>query len=172
MSTLAIMFTVSTYGTWLRGDARGWIDDGILFPPDPQLEQADREQMKYPPYHFPRHARQAVGQAMGDALTNRLSIMVLAMCVQSWHSHFITAATQHDVTEVVKCAKDAARWHLRLDRPIWAADFDKRFCFTPWLVRKRIDYVERHNLEDGLPRCPWEFIREWHEPPPPPRNPR
>jgi hypothetical protein len=50
MPTLAIMFTLSTYGTWLRGDARGWVDDGIIFPSDPQLEDADRGRMKYPPY--------------------------------------------------------------------------------------------------------------------------
>ena len=129
MSTLAIMFTVSTYGTWLRGDARGWIDDGILFPPDPQLEQEDRESLKFPPYRFARNVRHEVGQAMGDALTQRLRLVVLAMCVQSWHAHFITAATSLDVADIVKCAKDAARWHLRPDRPIWAADFETGFAY-------------------------------------------
>jgi hypothetical protein len=60
--------------------------------------------------------------------------------------------------------KDAVRWALKPDRPIWAADYDKRFCFTAPSVINRIDYVERHNLEDGLPRRPWNFIREWHPP--------
>jgi hypothetical protein len=39
MPTLAIMFTLSTYGTWLRGDARGWVDDGIIFPPIPNYKK-------------------------------------------------------------------------------------------------------------------------------------
>jgi len=164
MPTLAIMFTLSTYGTWLRGGARGWVDEGVVFPPDPQLEDADRARLKYPSYRFLKEQRQDVGQAMGDALTYRMNLVILAMCVQSWHTHFITAATAHDVADIAKCAKDAVRWKLRLDRPIWATDYDKRFCFDARIVRVRIDYVERHNLEDGLPRRPWAFIRDWHEP--------
>lgn len=164
MPTLAIRFTVSTYGTWLRGDARGWVDDGIVFPPDPKLECADRQRLKYPPFYFQREVRFEVGQAIGESLISRMGIVILALCVQSWQAHFVTAATPHDVAEIVKCAKDAARWKLRLDRPIWATDYDKRFCFDPSSVRSRIDYVERHNIRDGLPRRPWKFIRDWHEP--------
>ncbi len=41
--TRAIMFTMTTYGTWLRGDRRGWVDDGIVFPADPDLNVADRQ---------------------------------------------------------------------------------------------------------------------------------
>src|SRR2546429_5902071 len=130
MPTLAIMFTISTYGTWLRGDARGWVGAGIVFPPDPQLEQADRDRMKYPPFYFDRELRHAVGQAMADALSKRMKLVTLAMCVQRWHSHVVTAATQFDVSDVVKCMKDAVRWALNPGRPIWAADYDKRFCFN------------------------------------------
>jgi len=32
MPTLAIMVTSTTYGTWLRGDKRGWVDDGRILP--------------------------------------------------------------------------------------------------------------------------------------------
>ncbi len=37
--TLAILFTLTTYGTWLRGDARGWVDRGVVYPADPPLER-------------------------------------------------------------------------------------------------------------------------------------
>lgn len=33
--TLGTMFTMTTYGSWLRGDERGWIEDGKLMPPNP-----------------------------------------------------------------------------------------------------------------------------------------
>jgi hypothetical protein len=128
--------------------------------------------MKYPTYKFPKESRHDVGQAIGESLTTRMNLVILAMCVQSWHTHFVTAATTHDVSDVVKCAKDAVRWKLRLDRPIWATDFDKRFCFDTQLVRKRIDYVERHNVRDHLPRRPWQFIRDWREPTPSSFSPR
>jgi hypothetical protein len=31
--TLATILTTTTYGTWLRGDARNWVEDGIIYPP-------------------------------------------------------------------------------------------------------------------------------------------
>ena len=118
---------------------------------------------------------QTIGKAVGlavfasDALSSTAYatqeiLVILALAVQSWHVHIITAATLHHVSKIAKCAKDAVRWKLRLDRPIWATDFDKRFTFEPWLVRKRIDYVELHNVDDGLPRRPWDFIQDWKDP--------
>ena len=29
--TLAIMLTMTTYGTWLRGDRRGWVESEVWF---------------------------------------------------------------------------------------------------------------------------------------------
>src|SRR5262245_48315373 len=49
-NTLAIMITSTTYGTWLRGDKRGWIDDGRLMPPLPWLEANDRTRMAHEPF--------------------------------------------------------------------------------------------------------------------------
>ena len=40
MPTMAIMFTISTYGTWLRGDARdGWMME-LYFRPIPNWNAA------------------------------------------------------------------------------------------------------------------------------------
>jgi hypothetical protein len=158
--TLATLITISTYGTWLRGDARGWVDDGITFPPDPVLEQLDWDRMKFKPYKFPRDVRFAVGQAIGRSLRERLDLHINAFCLQSWHGHIVVGSTSHSTGDIVKCAKDAARWHLRLDRPIWAGGYDKRFCFDQRSVVNRVRYVEAHNREDGLPPRPWEFIEE------------
>jgi hypothetical protein len=55
-NTLATLITMTTYGTWLRGDRRGWVDDGKILPPDPILEAADRRRMKHPVYIFDRAA--------------------------------------------------------------------------------------------------------------------
>jgi hypothetical protein len=53
MPTLATMFTMTTYGTWLRGDPRNWVDNNTIFPPNPPLEAADRARMKHPEFRFP-----------------------------------------------------------------------------------------------------------------------
>ena len=51
------------------------------------------------------------------------------MTIQTWHVHFVIAATSFGIDKVVKCAKDAVRYHLRVGRPIWTEGYDKRFCF-------------------------------------------
>ncbi|MBI3467136.1 MAG: hypothetical protein HY000_29330 [Planctomycetes bacterium] len=156
--TLAIMITMTTYGTWLRGDARGWVDRGIVFPPDPELEAADRARMKYPEFRFRANDWLRVGEWIGRSLRERLQIVIWAMTVQSWHVHLVIPATPHPISRAVKCAKDAVRWGSRLDRPIWSDGYDKRFCFDEASALGRIAYVERHNVEVGRSARPWDFI--------------
>ena len=159
MPILATMFTITTYGTWLRGDERGWVDDGVTFPPDPVLEKCDNDRLVQAPFYFDSIERFAVGQAMGEALIERLKVDVLAICVQSWHAHFVVGPSGYGPAMIVKCAKDAARWKLRPDRRIWAGGFDKRYCFDDAAVRTRVAYVEKHNLRSGLDARPWGFVR-------------
>jgi hypothetical protein len=156
--TLGTLFTCTTYGTWLRGDQCGWVTDGIVMPSDPVLEARDRELLKYEPFRFPKDDLLRVGQMIGDSLRQRLKCRILALTVQTWHMHLVVAATPHSVASVVKCAKEAVRWGLRLNRPLWTDGYDKRFCFDIETLRTRIAYVERHNLELGWPEKPWDFI--------------
>ena len=162
-STLAIMVTMTTYGTWLRGDHRGWVDDGEILPHKPLLEAADRERMKHPPFLFDNRRLLEVGQMIGTSLSGRKQVTILALTVGAWHCHFVVAATAHPIGNVVKCAKDAARYGLRPDRPIWTANYDKRFCFDKPSVRNRVRYVERHNEREGWPPRPWSFIADLEE---------
>ncbi len=155
---MAVLLTMTTYGTWLRGDARGWVDTGIVFPPDPVLESQDRQKMKHSEYRFRAEDRLAVGQSIGESLISRMGLSILALTVQTWHVHIVVNAAEHPLAAVVKCAKDAARWRLRPGRPIWGDGYDKRFCYSAESVRARIDYVERHNLAAGMPARPWPFI--------------
>jgi hypothetical protein len=90
----------------------------------------------------------------------RLRLRVGAITVQSWHVHFIVAATACDVATIAKCAKDAVRWGLRINRPIWSDGYDKRFCFDERSVQARVAYVERHNLERGWLARLWDFIED------------
>ena len=34
---VATLFTITTYGNWLRGDQRGWVEDGVVYPAEPAL---------------------------------------------------------------------------------------------------------------------------------------
>ncbi|MCC6579454.1 MAG: hypothetical protein IT440_03375 [Phycisphaeraceae bacterium] len=159
-ATLALLFTATAYGQWLRGDRRGWVDDGRILPPNPLLEAADAAKMAHEPFLFPQHRLYDVGQAVAVSLTSRLNVTLLALAVQTWHLHVVIGATPHDVAVVVKCFKDAARYALRPGRPIWTDGYDKRFCFDVMSVRTRVRYVERHNEQMGLSPRPYPFITD------------
>ncbi len=155
---LAIMFTLTTYGTWLRGDRRGWVDDAIVFPPDPELEARDQQRMKHPPLLFDRDQLIDIGWMIGRSLQARLEAVIHAMTVQVWHVHIVTAWLSEEFGEQAKCMKDAVRWGLRPGRPIWSVGYDKRFCFDPASVHSRIGYVRKHNPQIGFEADPWPFI--------------
>ncbi len=156
--TLATMVTMTTYGTWLRGDRRGWVDEGVTYPADPILEANDRQRMKHDVFLFVANDLVRIGEALGRALIDRLQQRILALTVQTWHVHFVIGATETEMGEVVKCAKDSARYLLQPGRPIWSDGHDKRFCFDQRAVCARVAYVERHNVERGWPARPWDFI--------------
>jgi len=155
--TIGIMVTMTTYGTWLRGDLRGWIEAGTLMPTDPVLEANDEKRMAYSTFEFDRSQLREVGLMIGRSLIDRLDAAILALTVQTWHVHFVIGATRHDIGAVVKCAKDAVRYGLRLGRPIWTDGYDKRFCFDERSLVNRVRYVERH--EQTTQRAePWPFV--------------
>jgi hypothetical protein len=155
---LGTMFTCTTYGTWLRGDARGWVADGVVFPPDPDLERADRERMNHEPFVFQRADLLRIGAMIGDSLTSRLRLPILALAANTWHFHLVTGSCGHRPPAIAKCAKEAVRYGLRPGRPIWTDGYDKRFCFDERTLQARIAYVERHNTALGWPAKPWPFI--------------
>jgi hypothetical protein len=161
MALLGTMYTMTTYGTWLRGDFRGWVEDGRIMPPDPDLESDDAARMKYEVILFDRNDLHRIGTMIGTNLRSRLQQRIYALAVQTWHVHFVVAASSHGPPEVVKCAKEAVRYGLKAGRPIWAAKYDKRYCFDDESLLSRIQYVERHNTEMGLPPRPWDFIESF-----------
>jgi len=164
---LGIIVTSTTYGTWLRGDKRGWIDDGKLMPPDPDLEAADQRRLKHPPFVFERSQLLHVGRIIGTSLVTRMHAPVLALHAGAWHFHLVVGLQPDDAAIAAKCAKDAVRFQLRPSRPIWTADYDNRFCFDEPALQRRIRYVERHNEAMGWPPRPWEFITPLNEYPAP-----
>ena len=158
-NTLATMLTMTTYGTWLRGDRRGWVDNGEIFPPDPILESADRARMKHPGFLFPPDKLLEVGHYIGTSLAERLQLPIYALTVGTWHAYIVIGPTHHPVGDVVRTAKDAARYGLSIhDRPLWTEGYDKRFCFDERSRCNRIQYVQRHNERHGLPPNPFPFI--------------
>jgi hypothetical protein len=158
-NTLGTLITCTTYGTWLRGDQRGWVDQGRIFGPDPIIEQGDRARMDHPAFRFDPSSLQAIGSAIGASLIERMSMAIYALAVDTWHCHLVIGPTERDIADVVRCMKDSVRYFLRPGRPIWTEGYDKRFCFDAPSLRARVRYVERHNENTELPAKPWPFLQ-------------
>jgi hypothetical protein len=158
--TLGVMLTMTTYGTWLRGDRRGWVDDGKIMPADPGLEDMGRGRMDYPPFFLSTAQQIGAGALMGRALCERLGSPLWAMVVESWHVHLVTGPMGVPIGEAVKEIKLAVLHGLHVGRPMWSDGYDKRWCFDAQAVAGRIGYVERHNVKRGLPARRWGMIED------------
>ena len=155
--TLGTMLTWTTYGMWMRGDMRRWVEKGKVLPRDPVLEARDRGRLRYPPFLLPRQKRWTAGNMVGRVVAS-LNAKVHALTVGSWHVHVVISYVDTPISEVVKRLKEGVRMGLAYRRAIWGVGYDKRFCFDSESLQARIQYVRKHNLEDGLAPEPWDFI--------------
>jgi hypothetical protein len=99
MSVLAYHITWTTYGTWLPGDARAWVQWGEwgIKPPDPERECAARQRRAESAVVLSEDRRALVEQTIRDHCR-----------VRGWLLHAVNARTNHvhvvvaDVTMDVK----------------------------------------------------------------------
>lgn len=155
---LAMMITMTTYGTPLQKAERRWVEEDLIMPAQPIRQLAEQQGRKYPPLCLPRNQLQHLGTLVGTALREQFDLRIWAMTVQTWYVHAVIGATREPAAQIVQCSDDVIRRALQLKRPIWEAGYDKRFCFDADTVRERIAYVERHNVAVGWPARPWPFI--------------
>jgi REP element-mobilizing transposase RayT len=144
--TIAYMITWTTYGTWLQGDERGFVKDGMIYPGDAELARSNQRKLKTQPVKLsPRH-RQMVGEAMLQK-ARQLNQKIHALSVSSTHVHLVAEYIATSISRVVSHYKNAAQIRLRetgLSGRIWTKGFDKRYCFDQKSLQNRIDYVNSH----------------------------
>ena len=82
---LAFFLTWTTYGSWLPGDERGWVDGrGGMRVADPSRAFAARRSMKETAVLLTDRQRAAAEQAIAAHC-----------CVRGWHLHAVQCRTQH-----------------------------------------------------------------------------
>jgi REP element-mobilizing transposase RayT len=109
MTPLAYHLIWTTYGSWLPGDVRGWIQLGVygVQPPDPQREQRAREMMAEEEVILTREQRDIVEQAIRDHCR-----------VRGWLLHTVNARSNHvHVVVTPDCDGEAARDQFKM----WAS---------------------------------------------------
>ncbi len=128
--------TGSTYGTWLRGDPRGWrtrhhrehVEGDYRNPPPPDPSQrlyaSSKRLMKRAPVRLCPEARRAACEAMAAALAHH-NVEIGAIAVGATHYHIVARFAGDDPRRLVGIAKKRAARALsdrRLAPPggVWA----------------------------------------------------
>jgi REP element-mobilizing transposase RayT len=121
---LAYLITWTTYGTWLPGDERGWVEDGVpgIQAPDRARREAARVLLKEPPVTLDE-AQRAIVEAT-----------VRAHCdIRRWSLHALNARSNHIHVVVTASATSPEKVMEQ---------------FKAWCSRR----LNEHNAASGPPR--------------------
>jgi REP element-mobilizing transposase RayT len=150
---LAYFITWTTYGTWLHGDRRGWVDRGhnILgdprCEPDEEIEIFERESLGSKPIRLGA-GRVVVEEAIRDHCRVRRWVL-LAVNARTNHVHVVVEApgvTPEEVMRQLKCwatRRLRERWSSLRDRRLWTRHGSTRYINRQDELESKVDYVER-----------------------------
>jgi REP element-mobilizing transposase RayT len=149
MKTLGYMITFTTYGTWLQGDERGFVKDGITYTANQSLANSNKQNLFKSPVKLSKNHRVIAAKAIYER-ANRINQKVFALAVCSNHVHIVVDYVPIPMGKIVSYYKNAAQAALRkigLTGRIWTKGFDKRYCFDQQALKGRIDYVNSHSKD-------------------------
>lgn len=145
---VAYFLTWTTYGTWLPGDLRGWINrhqKGIVQAADSNRQKAARTMMRQEPVRLNQRVRHMVDQVIRET-AERHGWMVHAINVRSNHVHVVLSAYDKPIGEVLRVLKACASHSLnrKLDTPgrrWWSRQGSMRILPSRLALEKAIVYV-------------------------------
>jgi len=145
---LAYFLTWTTYGTWLPGDDRGWIDrhSAGIKTPDPARQSATRSRMSESIVELQSGGRQCVDTAIRGTCLYR-DWTVHELNVRSNHVHAIIAAENYSPSEVLRVLKSYATRDLNLlysntkRKHWWTRGGSKKYLNDEKSLHAAIQYV-------------------------------
>ena len=141
------MATWTTYGTWLQGDKRGYVKNGITLEANAQLEKTNKKLLKHDKIIIPKNLRTIVENAiLKEAKAIGQQVYAIAVC--SNHVHIVVESTDKRCGYSVGRFKRAATKALReygFAYKVWTKGYDKRYCYNQNDLETRIEYVQSHH---------------------------
>ncbi len=137
------MVTTTSYGAWLPGDLRGYVDNGIILPGDPvRFELAVERMGGRSPVLFTTEQQSILFDALVAAATE-FGYELTDASVEQWHLHWIVSHGFDPVATMVGRLKNRMRQALGIGR-IWTEGYHDTLLFAvPGLVTRRT-YIRRH----------------------------
>jgi len=139
---LATFVTTTTYGTWLPGDARGFVEDGRILPPDPARLHRATALMKKGPVLLSEAEQTAAFRALSTAC-EEFGYQLTDCTVECWHLHWIVEHGFDAVPAMVGRLKTRMRQALTRGR-IWTEGYCHRCLYTTEEIETTQGYIARH----------------------------
>ncbi|MGD0461502.1 MAG: hypothetical protein ABSB74_03335 [Tepidisphaeraceae bacterium] len=149
---LATMITTTSYGSWLPGDLRGYVENGITLPGDPsRLALARRRMGDGAPVLFDPHQQRQLFEALCDA-AEEFHYQLTDASVESWRLRWIVRHGFDSVVKMVGRLKNRMRQRLGIGR-IWTEGYYDSLLFDPAAIESRRRYFRQYagcRMSDGL----------------------
>ncbi len=128
---MAITFvTTTSHGSWLPGDLRGYVQDGIILPSNPRLLKFSKSILKSDPVFFSASDRNQLFQSL-RAAADEFNYRLTDVAIESWHLHWIIAHADDPVEATV------GRLKTRLRKLCARANLDRGLLERRTLRRNR-----------------------------------
>ena len=138
----ATFITTTTYGTWLPGDMRGYIDRGVILPANPKLLRHAKAMMSESPVYFTDVQVILLDTAIRKA-AEEFQYRLTDMSIESWHLHWIIEHGFDPVHRMAGRLKTRMRQMLRRGR-IWTNGYHHRCLYDDDEIETARGYIAKH----------------------------
>ncbi len=136
------MVTTTSYGTWLPGDLRGYVQDGVILPANPKLLDHIRFLLSQAPVHFTDPQQIVLQHALQNA-TDEFGYGLTDLSIESWHLHWMIEHGYDPVHTMVGRLKTRMRQVLNRGR-IWTDGYCHRCLYDRDGIHNARKYIARH----------------------------
>jgi REP element-mobilizing transposase RayT len=143
---IGFMATWTTYGTWLQGNDKGYVKNGIILKANPKLEKYNEKSLKHEKIKIPNNLCETVKNAILKEAAE-IGHKVYAITVCSNHVHIVVNSIGVTCGYSVGRFKKAATTALRkygFENKVWTKGFDKRYCYHKHELETKIKYVQQY----------------------------
>ena len=144
--TVGYMITFTTYGTWLQGDAKGFVTNGEVRGENAALKKSNVKNLTGAAVRLNRKEKEIVRGAIIEA-AKRFNQKILAIATYSNHIHIVCEYVDVPIGVIAGFYKNAGRVALQkngFEGKVWTSGYDRRFCFNEKELKTRVDYVNKH----------------------------
>jgi REP element-mobilizing transposase RayT len=143
---IGYMLTWTTYGTWLQGDKRGYVKNGVILSANQKLQTANRNNQKHPSIKLNTNLMLIVKNVI-EKEAERIGQKIYAIAVCSNHVHLVLQKTTEKIENAVARYKNKSTYALRaigIEGKIWTRGYNKKFLYNTNELDSVIQYVQGH----------------------------